>query len=262
MAAGVPEAAISKQRLFVIDMTAPVTVLTSQFLAAIERATKQKISMSALISDWEEYGVLSYIDLQEWKRRVHGCKITLPAQASLIYAHATKDRRLHREYTEKKICDTTEPHARRMLDTTSQPFLALKGAAAVEFEQAVDFALAPGNCSEPKVVEAADEALSHWFPRTFPRRLQSLRECKVLFEETAEMIHFAMHMAAAEASELTVAERIRRFYTKEHQKQTMLDAVKGVVDLEKEGDPRALEEDTSIREQDLRPGHVICQARE
>jgi hypothetical protein len=56
-----------RERFLVVDLSAPVTVLKSQFLACLERAAKQKISTGPGYADWENLGVLPYIDLELWR---------------------------------------------------------------------------------------------------------------------------------------------------------------------------------------------------
>ena len=130
-AAKLPPEKRSRQRLLIVDMGAPLTLLKEQFLQALDRPERQKSSVDVLYPTWRKFGILPYIDLTEWVRWNPKIRVKLPIQAELIYEldEADDSSFLH----EKTVRETTEPNARRMLDVRTTPFRALVAAASEEF---------------------------------------------------------------------------------------------------------------------------------
>jgi hypothetical protein len=154
--AGIAEDKIHRERLLVVDLSAPVTVLKSQFLACLERAAKQKISAGPGYADWEDLGVLPYIDLEFWRMITLRDSIPQRVVPRIIYS----DRLV---YTAKNVSETTLPHVDKMLNTSSPAFCALRAAASSEFTAAIGLALNLEECPDSAVPQ---EALARWFPRT------------------------------------------------------------------------------------------------
>lgn len=119
-------------------MGAPVTLLKAQFLAALDRSEKQKNSIELLIQAWRKCGILPYIDLNEWSSHDPSVRVKTQVQSELIY-ELDKDDDGGFLY-EKTLRETTEPHARRMLDVQSQQFRALIAAASDEFFATIEYA--------------------------------------------------------------------------------------------------------------------------
>ncbi len=92
---------VSRERLFVVDMTAPVAVLKSQFLAAVERSAKEKSAMDVLFATWREFGILPYLDLTEWCRR-QSQEVKPAAQADLFFPVEARIRAKRNKYYQHK----------------------------------------------------------------------------------------------------------------------------------------------------------------
>jgi hypothetical protein len=201
--AGIAEDKIPRERLLVVDLSAPVTVLKSQFLACLERAAKQKISAGPGYADWEDLGVLPFIDLEFW--RLITLRETIPQRVvpRIIYS----DRLV---YTAKNVRETTLPQVDKMLDTSSRAFCALKAAALAEFTAAIGFALNPEECP---IGGAPQEALARWFPRTYPHDLPSLRRlCQIFPDESTAQQEILDSLEQDGELDLDIADRIRRRY--------------------------------------------------
>ena len=199
--AGVAEEKIPRERLFVVDLSAPVTVLKSQFLACLERAAKQKISAGPGYADWEDLGVLPYIDLEFWRQITFSDNIPQRVVPRIIYS----DRLV---FTAKNVRETTLPHVDKMLDTSSRAFCALKAAASAELTAAIEFARNPEVCPNGS---APQEALARWFPRTYPHDVPSLkRVCRIWPDECAAQQEILDSLEQDGELELDIAERIRR----------------------------------------------------
>jgi hypothetical protein len=199
--AGIAEDKIPRERLLVVDLSAPVTILKSQFLACLERTAKQKISAGPGYVDWEELGVLSYIDLEFWRLITRKAKIPERVLPRIIYS----DRLV---FTAKNVYETTRPKVDRMLDTSSRAFCALKAEASAEFTAAIEFALNPEEC--PNGV-APQEALARWFPRTYPHDLPRLRRlCRIFPDESTAQQEILDSLEQDGELDLDIAERIRR----------------------------------------------------
>lgn len=210
--AGIAECKISRQRLLVVDLSAPVTVLNSQFLACLERAAKQKISAGPGYADWEDLGVLPFIDLEFWRSISLRESIPQRVVPRIIYS----DRLV---YTSKNVRETTVPRAGKMLDISSPAFCALKAAASTEFSAAIEYALKPEECPN---AGAHQEALTRWFPRTFPHDVPKLeRLCRIFPDESTAQLEVLDSLEQEGELDLDVAERIRR------QKTARLDPEKG-----------------------------------
>ena len=206
--AALPQQSRSKQRLLVVDMGAPVTLLKAQFLAALDRSDKQKSSFEILVQAWKKYGVLPYIDLNEWSSQDPNIRIKIPIQAELIYE--LEDSGDGAFLYEKTIRETTEPHANRMLDVQSQQFRALIAAASEEFFATIEYA----QFSDKSVANgAAEEALRRWFPRTFPYSIPDLEKAERLFPEHSEQLKSVLaEIDRSGMLSLNVKDRIRDYY--------------------------------------------------
>lgn len=199
--AGVAEDKIPRERLLVVDLSAPVTVLTSQFLACLERAPKEKISAGPGYADWEDLGVLSYIDLEFWRSITFRKTIPQRVVPRIIYS----DRLV---LTAKNVDSTTSPWVDKMLNTSSRAFCALKNDAATEFAAAIDFALKSEKRPDSG---AAQEALARWFPRTYPHDVPRLRRfCRIFPDESTAQQEILDSLEEDGELNLDIAERIRR----------------------------------------------------
>jgi len=198
--AGIAEDKIPRERLFVVDLTAPVTVLTSQFLACLERVAKQKISAGPGYADWEDLGVLPYIDLEFWRLMSFRGTVARRVVPRVI----CRDTLL---YTAENV-ETTLKRANKLLDKSSHAFCALQAAASTEFNAAIDFALNPEMCHN---CGAAKEALARWFPRTYPHDVPRLeRLCRIFPDECTAQQEILESLEQDGELDLDIAERIRR----------------------------------------------------
>lgn len=199
--AGIAEDDIPRERLLVVDLSAPVTVLQSQFSACLERFPKQKISAGPGYADWEDLGLLPFIDMEFWRL------ITLREgiRQRVVPRIICSDRLV---YTPKKVDETTIPHVHKMLNTSSRAFCALKSAASAEFSAAIKYALKPEvypNGSAPQ------EALARWFPRTYPHDVPRLRRlCRMFPDESTAQQQILDSLEQDGELDLEIAERIRR----------------------------------------------------
>lgn len=199
--AGIAEDKISRERLLVVDLSAPVTILKTQFLACLERAAKKKISAGPGYADWEDLGVLPYIDLEFWRSITLRDTIPQRVVPRVIYS----DRLV---YTAKNVRETTLPQVDKMLDSSSRAFCALKAAASAEFNAAIAFALNPEECPDGG---APQEALARWFPRTYPHDVPRLRRlCRIFPDESTAQKEILDSLEQDGELELDIAERIRR----------------------------------------------------
>ncbi len=197
---GVAEESIPKERLLVVDLSAPVTILKMQFLASLERAAKQKIAAGPGYADWEDHGVLPFIDLELWRDCCYRGTIRQRVLPRIIYSDS-----LH--FTAKNLRETTLPQVRRMLDTTSPAFCALKSAASSEFAAGIASALSPDDDSG----SAASEAPTRWLPRTYPYDVPRLTRILRLFpNDSAAQKEILDSLEEEGELRLSVAERIRK----------------------------------------------------
>lgn len=195
-----PEEAIPKEKVFIVDVSAPISVLNAQFLASIERAAKQKVTMGVNFSDFADFGLLPYIDLRNWQRLIYGGKVTRSAQASLIFPRTVRG-----NGDAKRITETTKPLAEKMLDVNSPSFSKLASEAAEQLAQILDYIRDSGDPGVPAeespsaesgqrgnkrthsvhAPEIAAEACERWLPRTFPFNLPDLKRMTIMFPERA-----------------------------------------------------------------------------
>jgi hypothetical protein len=196
----------TKQRLLIVDMGVPVTLLKAQFLAALDRSEKQKSSFELLVQAWKRYGVLPYIDLNEWSSQNPNIQIKIPIQAELIYQLEDGGSLL----PDKTIRETTEPHANRMLDVQSPQFRALIAAASEEFFATIEYA----QYSDKSSLNAAgEEALRRWFPRTFPYSIPDLEKAERLLPEHSKKLKSVLtEIDRSGMLSLSVKDRIRDYY--------------------------------------------------
>jgi hypothetical protein len=153
--AGLEQEEIRKEKLLLVDMAAPVTVLKQQFLKLLDRESRLK---QGAYDDWEEYGVLPYLDIQRWVARNHR-KVKANTRVELIYPN-----RLH-GYGPKKIQETTVPHIEKLMDEKGPVFRGLLADASEEFRGT----LAWTRREDPEANAAvAEEVLKRWLPRSYP----------------------------------------------------------------------------------------------
>jgi hypothetical protein len=199
--AGIAEDEIPRERMLVVDLSAPVTVLKAHFLACLERAGKQKISAGPGDADWEDLGVLSFIDLEFWRSIAFRDTIPQRVVPRIIYS----DRLV---FTAKNVRESTLPHVDKMLDTSSRAFCALKAAASSELTAAIEFALNRGECPDGG---APKEALVRWFPSTYPHDVPRLRRlCRIFPDESTVQQQILDSLEQGGEPDLDIAERIRR----------------------------------------------------
>ena len=187
---------VTDERLFVVDLAAPVSVLKKQFLAAIERIPKQKITMGSDFFDLAKLGILPFIDLENWQQWIHGKRIKRNIQAMLIYG---------RNGTVRQINQRTIPIANKMLEANSAPFTYLTSKAAEDLDEIVEHI----RQQKPKEAvasptrhmhlngeptggtifsqnEKTEEILSRWLPRTYPYNIPDLKRTALVFPDAAE----------------------------------------------------------------------------
>jgi hypothetical protein len=202
------ETARSRQRLLVVDMGAPVTLLKAQFLAALDRSERQKNSIELLIPAWRKYGILPYIDLNEWSSHDPNLRVKTQVQSELIYDLGEDDDGAF--LYEKTLRETTEPHAGRMLDVQSQQFRALIAAASEEFFATIEYVQSSDRSASNA---AAEEALRRWFPRTFPYSIPDLKRAERMFPEHSERLKSVLtEIDRSGMLSLSVKDRIRDYY--------------------------------------------------
>lgn len=208
--ASLPPEQMSRERLLVVDLTAPIALLKVHFLEAIKTFDWQKSSFECLYPMWQKYGVLPYLDLSQWVTREADLKISQPVQAELFYERedAKDSSYLH----DNTIGGSTEPYARRMLDCDSQPFRALLAAASLEYQQTISDVI--GNTSE-RLNEMAEEAVHRWFPRTYPINLLELsRSERLMPEHAAKLRRIITELERSAAMTPSVRDRIRQDYNR------------------------------------------------
>ena len=199
--AGIDDDQIPRERLLVVDLSAPVTVLKSQFLACLERAAKQKISAGSGYKNWEKLGVLPYVDLEFWRLIIFRESVRKRVVPHIIYRNELA-------YTDRNVRETTLPQVDRMLDTSSRAFCALKAEASAEFASAIAFALNPEECPNGG---APREALARWFPRTYPHDVPKLRRiCRIFQDENPAQQEILDSLEREGELSLEIAERLRR----------------------------------------------------
>lgn len=187
---------ISKTKLLVVDMGAPVGELKKQFLELLERQPRLKRSP---YDEWEEYGILPFLDLDRWER-ASSTKIKPDVRAGLIYP-----RRLH-VYGPKKIDETTRPHIKKLLDGDGPLFRGLLADASEEFWEVVSDVRKE---DEPATSALAEEALTRWFPRTFPFNLPDLERASRMFPKSRTALQQSIELAKSNELTLSLSERIR-----------------------------------------------------
>jgi hypothetical protein len=202
------QTARSKQRFLVVDMGAPVELLKAQFLAALDRSARQKNSIELLIQAWKKYGILPYIDLDEWSSHELNVRVKAKVQSELIYELEENDDAAF--LNGKTLRETTEPLAERMLDVQSQQFKALTAAASEEFFATIEYAQ---NSDSSASNAAGEEALRRWFPRTFPYSIPDLKRAERLFPEHSERLKSVLaEIDKSGMLSLSVKDRIRDYY--------------------------------------------------
>lgn len=208
---------VADERLFFVDLSAPVSILKKQFLAAIERIPRQKVTMGADFSDLADLGVLPYIDLEDWQQWVHRGKVKRGIQIELIFPS---------EGNARKLTERTIPLAEKMLDASSAPFTYLITEAAEDFDKVRDYihqqkqvpdADAESEQRRPKgdlvdekfpaLRRKADEVLARWLPRTYPYNIPDLKRAALVFPSEAENIKRVLELVESKLS-CSASERI------------------------------------------------------
>lgn len=198
-------------RLLCVNMSAPVSILKSQFLEVLERSAKQKNETTVMIDTWLRYGVLPFLDLRDSVTREGMSKIKVDDQIELIY-----DPELARQNAKgveldrgaKTLNETTKPHALKILESQSQPFCSLAASASKELAEGVTFARTPDQCSDS---EAAQEALNRWIPRTYPCDLSAFELAIEVQPQYAKRLRdFLEHYKEGGLFACSLKERIRR----------------------------------------------------
>jgi hypothetical protein len=201
--ADLSEQAALKERFFVVDMAAPVTVLKKQFLSALVRAKKQKLNSYDI---WKDFAVLPYIDIKDWQSST-GLRIADNVLVDLLYGkHAGGSKRK----------EETTRHVERLLDMASPVSCGLKSAAATSFVHAIAFALGELELLDltdeetKEAAEAAPEALDRWFPRSYPLNMPDLTRYSRLYPEIEGTIAAALLTFDIAVKNCTIKERIQR----------------------------------------------------
>lgn len=208
---------VADERLFVIDLAAPVSILKKQFLAAIERMPKQKVTLGVDFSDLADLGVLPYIDLDDWQRLVHGSTINRAVQVELVYLY---------EGSTRQLTQRTIPLAEKMLDANSAPFSYLTSKAAEELDEVreqicqrkqegieigqTDPPHSKGKSPDEKscaLTEKVEESLARWLPHTYPFNISDLERTALVFPEHAEKIRMSLKVIEQELSH-SISDRI------------------------------------------------------
>ncbi len=185
-----------KERFLLVDMAAPVTILKDQFLELLEREARLKRNP---YDDWEEYGILPYLDLQQWEKN-NGIKIKLNTKANLVLPNRGGG------YTPKKIDETTKPHIAKLMDEQGPVFRGLLANASKEFREAIAWARSE---ARPEKHALAQEALARWFPRTYPYNLPDLEWAAHKFPKSSDMIQKIIELYKTTKMDMPIAERIR-----------------------------------------------------
>ncbi len=188
---------ISKEKFVIVDMGAPVTILKQQFLKLLDRQAPLKLNN---LADWEDHGILPYLDLCQWEKE-SGIKIKAQTRADSICRNSING------YTAKKIDETIRPYAEKLMDEDGPVTRGLTTDAAEEFWETIFYVRGEkpdGNA------EMAEEALARWFPRTYPINLQDLQRCAEVFPEQEVGLLEAIELMKETLRLESMKERIRK----------------------------------------------------
>jgi hypothetical protein len=193
--AGLEEKHVRKEKFLLVDMAAPVTILKQQFLKLLDRESRLK---QGAYDDWEEYGILPYLDLRQWEEL--NIKVKAKTRVELIYPN-----RLH-GYGTKKIDETTLPHLEKLMDEKGPVFRGLLADASDEFWETLAWA----RQEDPDVNPAmAEEVLTRWFPRTYPFNFPDLERTARLLPERRDGLQKMIEWLKNETQQRSMVERIR-----------------------------------------------------
>jgi hypothetical protein len=193
--------------LIIVNTSAPWYLVKEQIDHLLQNRTTEKSKPENLYGDWTDFGILSFIDLQEWITREFTARVEKQIQANLCCAHARS-----RAVTPDALDRTLKPIAEKMLSTNSPAFLALRTKALSELRGAIDYAMAEEKTTV-KGTEAAREALVNWIPRHFPHNTSAFRRRAESDPETcAAMTLMLAVMQSRGDLDLPIEERIRRFW--------------------------------------------------
>jgi hypothetical protein len=195
--AGVEASDIHKEKFVIVDMAAPVTILKQQFLKLLDRQAPLKLNN---LADWEDHGILPYLDLCQWEKE-NGTKIKPQTRADLICRNSING------YTAKKIDETTRPYAEKLMDQDGPVIRGLQADAAEEFWETIFYVreeTPDGNA------EMAEEALTRWFPRTYPFNLQDLHRFAEVFPKQEVAMSKVIEWMKEELRLHSMKERIRK----------------------------------------------------
>jgi hypothetical protein len=194
--AGFEQEAIRKEKFLLVDMAAPVTVLKQQFLKLLDRESRLK---QGEYDDWEEYGILPYLDMRRWIARNHR-KVTAKTRVELIYPN-----RLH-GYGPKKIEETTVPHIEKLMDEKGPVFRGLLADASDEFRDALAWTRQEDPDANPST---AEEVLKRWLPRTYPFNFPDLDRTARMIPDLGERLQKVAEHLRNETQDRSLMERIR-----------------------------------------------------
>lgn len=194
--AGLVQDEIGKEKILLVDMSAPVMLLKQQFLKLLDRESRFK---QGAYDDWEEYGILPYLDINRWTSR-NGQKVKAKTRVELIYAN-----RLH-GYGPKKIEETTVPHITKLMDQQGPVFQGLLAGASKEFHCALAWTRQEDKDADPAI---ADEVLKRWLPRTYPVNFPDLERTARTFPDQREKLQNIIEILRTDTQRHSLVERIR-----------------------------------------------------
>jgi len=200
--AGVEQDEIRKEKLLLVDMAAPVTVLKQQFLKLLDRESRLK---QGAYDDWEEYGILPYLDMRRWIAR-NQRKVKAKTRVELIYA-----RRLQ-GYGPKKFEETTIPHIEKLMDQKGPVFRGLLAEGSDEFRDTI--AWTQGEAPEANA-GVAEETLKRWIPKSYPYNFPDLERTARTFPKSREKLRQMIDLLKIDTQKRSLLGRIRNMEHKD-----------------------------------------------
>lgn len=196
--------------VLVADLCAPTSTLVKQFCEFIEAIKVSKSAKNDPYMHWAHYGFLPYIDLCNWMSDNSSVKVSKEIQSLLISPQDGSG-----QLSSKSINDITSKGCATLLNTKSEVFAALRESASREFSQALAFALGDfdhrSSLTEHSLF-AVNEALSRWFPRTYPLNIPEYWRMVRMDSELEDGIELQIaYFASQGAFEMNMVERIRKY---------------------------------------------------
>lgn len=193
--AGLEQHQIRKEKLLLVDMAASVTVLKQQFLKLLDRESPLK---KGAYDNWEEYGILPYLDMRRWIARNH-LKIKAKARVELILPVRVKP------YNSKKFEETIVPHIKKLMDQKGPVFRGLLADASDEFRSTISW---PHEDAEANA-GVAEDMLRRWIPKSYPYSFPDLERAARTFPEHRDKLQQMIEFSKADTQKRSLVERIR-----------------------------------------------------